>query len=360
MNIIPRFRFFTFFAVPALFLSVFLSASCRTTHFDRAADAGPEGTGEAETYREELAANAAEERRIAIEEELKEVDVERTVIYVDRPVYSPVEIGPEEEAPAGEEAVKRSNGLSVQVPQDFTNGIMYYAYDESFEYEIHTQPYRTTDISLEPGEQVLEMPFLSEEKVWEIGAGVSREGGRDVQHFFVKPSVGRLTTSMIIITDRRVYHLLLKSFSDRYMVMVKWRYPGRMPFTLKTDAMREAQDRVNGVQTDLITVDPAMLSFDYRMTYSLFRKPLWLPQRVYDDGARTYIQLDERMLHAESPVMFNHRNERINYRVNKNLIVIDELIEKVTLRRGREKVAITKKNYRPAAGTGGSGNKESE
>jgi type IV secretion system protein VirB9 len=333
-------------------------ASCRTTHFDRAADADPALSEGAESYREELAANAAEERQIAVEEELKEIDVERTIIYVDRPVYSPVENEPETAAPAGEDAVKESNRLSIQIPQEFDNGIMYYAYDETFEYEIHTQPYRTTDIALEPGEQVLEMPFLSEEKVWEIGAGVSRERGLDVQHFFVKPSVTRLTTSMIIITDRRVYHLLLKSFSDRYMVMVRWRYQRTMPFNLKADAMREMQDRINGVRTDVVTVDPAMLSFDYRMTYSLFKKPLWLPQRVYDDGAKTYIQLDERMLHAESPVMFNHRNERINYRVNKNLIVIDELIEKVTLRRGREKVTIIKKNYRPPSGTPESGEGE--
>lgn len=334
----------------ARFLSVLLLApaalpGCRTAHFDRAAEAEPAGTG-AKTYQEELDDNAAEERRIFIEEELKETDVERTVVYVDRPVYSPEEPAPEP-PPEGEDAVKKSNSLSLRVPQEFDNGIMYYAYDESFEYEIHTQPYRTTDISLEPGEQVLEMPFLSEDKVWEIGAGVSRENGLDVQHFFAKPSFARLTTSMIIITDRRVYHLLLKSFTDRYMVMVKWRYPDAMPFSVKTGAMKEMQDRINGVQTGTAAVDPALLSFDYRMTYSMFRKPLWLPRRVYDDGARTYIQLDERMLHAESPVMFNHRNERINYRVNKNLIVIDGLIEKITLRRGREKVTVTKKNYRP-------------
>jgi type IV secretion system protein VirB9 len=224
---------------------------------------------------------------------------------------------------------------------------MYYAFDETFEYEIHTCTYRTTDIALEPGEQVLEMPFLSEEKVWEIGAGVSRQNGQDVQHFFVKPSADRLTTSMIIITDRRVYHLLLKSFRDRYMVMVRWRYPHTMPFHVKTDAMKQLQDRINHVESDVITVNPQMLSFDYKMTYSIFKKPLWLPQRVYDDGAKTYIQMDERMLHAESPVMFNQRNHRINYRVRENLIIIDELIEKVTLRNGREKVVITKKTYRP-------------
>jgi type IV secretion system protein VirB9 len=322
--------------------------SCRTAHFDAVTETAPSlPESGAEDFQEEAARNAGELHQYAIEEELKEVDIEQTVIYIDRPVYSPIEPVPDTPPLTGDKAVKKSNEASIQIPQEFSNGIMYYAYDESFEYEIHTQPYRTTDITLEPGEQVLEMPFISEDRVWEIGAGVSRQNGQDIQHFFLKPATTRLTTSMIIITDRRVYHLLLKSFNDRYMVMVKWRYPRTMPFNVKTDAMQELQDRLNRVESDVLTVNPEMLSFDYKMTYSIFKKPLWLPQRVYDDGAKTYIQMDERMLHAESPVMFNQRNNRINYRVRANLIIIDELIEKVTLRNGREKVVITKKSYRP-------------
>jgi type IV secretion system protein VirB9 len=81
------------------------------------------------------------------------------------------------------------------------------------------------------------------------------------------------------------------------------------------------------------------------MSYSFFKKPLWLPIRVYDDGKKTYIVLDERVLHSESPVLFNKNNQRINYRVHKNLIVIDELIEKLTLRKDRERVVIVKKKF---------------
>jgi type IV secretion system protein VirB9 len=229
---------------------------------------------------------------------------------------------------------------------------MYYAWDESFVYEIHTSPFRTTDLMLEPGELVLEMPFLSEEKVWEIGAGVSLEKGRDTQHFFIKPAYAGLTTSMIIITDRRVYHLLLKSFrtpaaggAELYMAMVRFIYPPLMPFVIKCDKLRKQSDEADSLAFGTNLADPRMLSFDYRMTYSALRKPLWLPQRVYDDGRKTYIVMDRRMLHAESPVLFNHRNERINYRVHENMIVIDELVESVTLRRGRDKVTITKKRY---------------
>jgi type IV secretion system protein VirB9 len=105
--------------------------------------------------------------------------------------------------------------------------------------------------------------------------------------------------------------------------------------------------RASELTGDGLLINPEFLSFDYKMTYSLFKKPLWLPRRVYDDGRKTYIELDEKMLHTESPVIFNHRNERINYRVKKNLAIIDELIEKITVRRGNEKVTIAKKNYAP-------------
>jgi type IV secretion system protein VirB9 len=334
----------------SLLLPAAFFISCQTVHFDRLnqSEAGPAGPESGiENSEDEARENAAWERLYAVEEELKEVDIEPSVIYIDRPVYVPVEKGSEDLPVTGIEAVKQSASSALQIPMQYVGGVMYYAFDGSFEYEIHTQPYRTTDIILEPGEQVIEMPFLSEEKVWDIGAGVSRENGQDVQHFFVKPSQSRLTTSMIIITDRRVYHLLLKSFSEHYMVMVKWRYPPGMAFHVKADAMQDLRERVNRFQNDILTVNPEMLSFDYKMTYSIFKKPLWLPRRVYDDGAKTYIQLDERMLHAESPVLFNRSNHRINYRVHKNLIVIDELIEKLTLRRGSEKVTIVKKNYKP-------------
>jgi type IV secretion system protein VirB9 len=330
-------------AIIPLALALCVLASCRTVHFDATAQEEPfEKIENVRSLQEEEARNERELEGIAIEEELKEVDVEKTVIYIDRPVYSPER---QEEAPqsSGTAAVRESIRAAVQVPLKYVNGVMYYPWDETFVYEIHAMPYRTTDIRLEPGEQTLEMPFLSEEQVWELGAGVSRKDGQDVQHFFVKPTYANLTTSMIIITDRRVYHLLLKSFKDAYMAMVRWEYPPSMPFTVKTGGMNR---RVRELANDSLTVDPEFLSFDYKMSYSLFKKPVWIPKRVYDDGRKTYIELDETMLHMESPVIFNQRNERVNYRVRKNLAIIDELIEKITVRRGKEKIVITKKKHK--------------
>lgn len=331
-------------------------ASCNTTkHFD---DLGAESEKEkktkdsAKSEQEEQAQNNQEMEDLLVKERMKEVDIEKTVVYVNQPVYRPAEEKEEtKEAkpkPIGKEAAQKSTEQAIQKIKNFTGGTMWYDYDADFTYEIYCQPYRVTDMALEPGEQVIEMPFLSEEKVWEIGAGVSRSNGVDTQHFFLKPAYSGLTTSFIIITDKRVYHTLIKSYKDSYMTQVKWKYPNTMPFTLvDNDSINSNSNgvgRVNKITEDNIKVDPRFLSFDYKMSYSRFKKPYWLPKRVYDDGRKTYIVMDETVLHMTTPVLFNKYDQRINYYVDKTLIVMNELVEKVTLRVGREKVVIKKKS----------------
>ena len=320
----------------------FIFSSCKSVHFDdMGASSEPENNEAYESLDQELKENEESVQDYLIEEKLKEVDIEKTIVYVEKPIYYPANEKLDKPSLEGKAAARESTSSSMQSPSKWTHGTMYYDFDPDFTYEIYCQPYRVTDLQLQPGEQVIEMPFLSESQVWEIGAGVSRVGGVDTQHFFIKPAYSGLETSFIIITDKRIYHLMLKSFKDVYMTQVKWEYPNTMPFKLTS----ELNNKVSKLSKETFSVDPTYLSFDYKMTYSVFKKPYWIPQRIYDDGKRTYIVMDETVLHMTSPVLFNKRNERINYSVNKNLIVINELIEKVTLRVGNEKVIIKKKNY---------------
>lgn len=325
-----------------LIMGLFFLPGCKTVHFDKVGYEASENS-DYDNFEQEQQANEQQIQDYLIEEKLKEVDIEKTIVYVEKPIYYPANEKLDKPTLTGKEAARASTESSMQIPSKWTHGTMYYDFDPDFTYEIYCQPYRVTDIQLEPGEQVIEMPFLSESKVWEIGAGVSRVGGIDTQHFFVKPAYSGLETSFIIITDKRVYHLMLKSFRDVYMTQVKWEYPNTMPFTLSSDVLN---GDINKLTNNAYAVDPTFLSFDYKMSYSIFKKPYWLPQRVYDDGKRTYIAMDETVLHMTSPVLFNKKNERINYSVNKNLIIINELIEKVTLRVGNEKVTIQKKKYK--------------
>ena len=67
----------------------------------------------------------------------------------------------------------------------------------------------------------------------------------------------------------------------------------------------------------------------------------------YDDGKFTYIVLDRTVLQTAMPTVFIGSRKIVNTQVHKNIIVINQLIEKATLRLGKQKVTIQKKRTRP-------------
>lgn len=295
------------------------------------------------TLEEEKALNQKEVDGYLIHEELKVQDIPNTVLYIEQPVYIPAEKASENDYTkhSGVEAVNDSLKRATQSPENYKNGTFFYQFNENFVYEIYAQPYHLTDIQLQAGEIVIGTPLLSEdESVWELTAGVAKEPstGEDIQHLFVKPTYSRQDSTLIIITDRRVYHFRLKSFSDTHMAMVKFTYPiDKNVWAKKEDTSGRS------IENQYLRVsNPELLSFDYTIKYSRFKKPEFLPNRIYDDGQCTYIQVNEIVLQKKLPVLFNEKNEIINYSVHQNVFVIPRLINKVTLRLGKEKVTITK------------------
>lgn len=214
--------------------ALFFASSCSTTKDLESIykeDIAAESLNTAAKSEEELEQqNEAEMKGIFIEEEAKVVDVENTVVFVDRPVYVPSDERDaklEKGDKSGIDAVNDSQKHSTIKPELYKQGTFYYQYNENLVYEVYAQPYHLTDIILEKGEIVTGTPLLSEdESVWELTAGVSKDKntGDDIQHLFIKPAYANLDSSLVIITDRRVYHFRIKSFAKTYMAMVKFTY----------------------------------------------------------------------------------------------------------------------------------------
>ena len=325
-------------------LAAMLFAACSTTQsLGNPNDFKPEST--AASLEEEEQLNEADENNYLIQEEVKVQDVENTVVYVDRPVYVPEAKMSDNDYKklSGIEAVTDSQKRATQKPENYKSGTFFYQFNENFVYEIYAQPYHLTDIQLQPGEVVIGTPLLSEDdSVWELTAGVAKEPetNQDIQHLFVKPAYSKQDSSLIIITDRRVYHFRLKSFADTHMAMVKFTYP------LEKNVWAKKTESENGrkIENDFLrTSNPELLSFDYTIKYSRFKKPEFLPTRIYDDGQCTYIQVQDIVLQKKLPVVFNEKNEIVNYSIHQNVFVIPRLINKVTLRLGKEKVQIEKR-----------------
>jgi type IV secretion system protein VirB9 len=91
-------------------------------------------------------------------------------------------------------------------------------------------------------------------------------------------------------------------------------------------------------------IDPRYLSFNYTARYGLFRRrPVWMPNRVYDDGKKTYIVFPEAVLQQEMPGIFENKSDIVNYRVLENIVIIDKLIEKITIKYQNRSITIEKK-----------------
>jgi type IV secretion system protein VirB9 len=277
---------------------------------------------------------------------------EPIVAVVERPVFVP----PVENTPAAKpanpktpvktpvktpaEKVRDVITQRILKPEDYDHAAVVYDFDSNLVWEVYTQRFRVTDITLKPNEKTIESPFVSDSERFILGAGIHYDNGQAVQHIYVKPTIAGLEATLIINTNERSYHIILRSYNTIHMPIVYWRYPGRL----------EAQMPHNYVpfNNDVVTpedyvVDPPELNFNYKITYKSFSKPKWCPLLVYDDARKTYITFPDNINTAELPALFEERDEIVNYRVVRNIMIIDKQVAKLTLKLGKKSVLVERK-----------------
>jgi len=273
-------------------------------------------------------------------------------IVVQQPVFIPEKEAQPKKPTPNADSVRAAASAGTAKPEDFSHAALVYDYNPDWVYEVYAMPLRVCDIRLEPGERAVDTPFVSDSERWKIGAGVSYENGFSVQHVYVKPDAAGQEASLIINTDRRVYHIILRSFNSAHTPIVRWRYVSGMPDNYissngsASNAQQAFPNEKNG-DSPFSGVDPRFLSFNYRISYGLFSKPSWCPNLVFDDGSKTYISFPKQVLQKEMPSVFENRNDVLNYRVMGNLIVIDKLVVSITVKIERNEIVITKKRGNP-------------
>jgi type IV secretory pathway VirB9-like protein len=80
------------------------------------------------------------------------------------------------------------------------------------------------DVELQPGETIKGVD-IGDSARWVVNVTAAGEPPNVTEHLILKPTDVGLTTSMVITTNRRVYHLLLRSHRTQTMVRVGWTYP---------------------------------------------------------------------------------------------------------------------------------------
>lgn len=237
----------------------------------------------------------------------------------------------------------KENALATQNPRSRTKvgSKTYYTYKDGEIYEIHAGVDRVTDIELQPGEELSNVPVTGDSVRWKVSVIKSGTSEGPVTHLILKPIEENIETNIILTTQRRTYHLRALS-GDFYMPSVAWNYP--------EDERKQIElQKINQEKSETLGIIPENLEFGYEISENSYK---WSPIRVFDDGAKTFIQMKPEISSSEAPALFvieeDGEPQLVNYRVKGSYYIVDRIFDRAELRVGpKMKVDITSKSYRP-------------
>lgn len=210
----------------------------------------------------------------------------------------------------------------------YFNAVQIFPYSPGALYQIYASPGQITDIALEPGEQLIGSgPVAAGDTVrWVVGDTESGSGDLRRVHIMVKPTRSGIETNLVVNTDRRTYLIELRSREKPYMPSVAWFYPEN-----RTAAVRNKPP---------VPFIPDVSLRRYRYTIDGDAPP-WRPVNAYDDGRKVYIEFSPGIAQGEMPPLFvigaDGKTEIVNYRVYKNILIVDRLFAAAEFRLGSEK-----------------------
>lgn len=208
------------------------------------------------------------------------------------------------------------------------------------------------DVALQAGEQVNSI-HLGDTARWTVEPAISGSGETETQHLIIKPMDVGLETSLTVTTNRRTYHLKLRSHRTEYMAQVSFIYPEEAQAKWDAILTRETKER----QEKTIPATGEYLG-DLNFNYDLEGEVAWMPVRVYNDGRKTIIEMPKTIEQTEAPTLLVVRKEgglfsddetvMVNYRVQNDRYIVDTVFDKAVLIAGvgdsQDRVTITRGN----------------
>lgn len=222
---------------------------------------------------------------------------------------------------------------AIQEPVQFINAVTVYPYTQGKVFKIYCSPLHITTLIFQENEQII--TYAAGDTVrWLVDKMPSGTGKESRENLIIKPTEKGLNTNLIISTNKRIYFTELKSYQNTYQTGVSWHY-----------AEDELKAKINQAQKQIIenpiaNINLAALNFGYRIQ----GRTEWTPERVFDDGAKTYIKFPVSI--QELPPLFIMQSDQaqmVNYRYRQGYYIVDRLFKKALLQIGKLKVYIEKR-----------------
>jgi len=209
------------------------------------------------------------------------------------------------------------------------NGSVTYYYGSSQPVMI-CAPLEVCVIKLEPGE-VIKALQAGDNVRWIVTPVVTGSAnGLPQTEVIVKPTETGLLSSLYVGTDRRSYHIKLKSSRTKFIPFMGFHYPQDFNQTYaKYAEMAQVQQERETLPIEREHIEN--LDFEYKVSGTA----PWKPVRVYNNGVRTIIQMPEDTAYSEAPVLLvldNHGKETmVNSRMKNGRFIVDQVFKDAVL-----------------------------
>lgn len=155
---------------------------------------------------------------------------------------------------------------------------------------------------------------------------------------FLKPTVAKSETNMTVVTNQHTYYFQLSADDEKThdrTYALRFTYPQANLDKVQRLIQQRAQQN-EAIQTAFSHPSQYHWNYQYHGSKAL------LPVHVFDDGRFTYMQLQP---HQVVPAVFavhtaDAQESVVNFRKQKQFLVIDQVAPQFTLRSGRQVVSL--------------------
>lgn len=243
---------------------------------------------------------------------------------------------------AAEQKIPKAYGTSVSAPytSPLDSRIKYYAYTPDVVYTLPVTVGMHTHIQMGADEKLIEKPNIGETVQWRISG--------NAHNLYVKALQEDATTSLTLITNKRVYQFELQSTKDATKRVQKayFTYPDEeQAFDLlvakQQVAVQKEAERVENIKVSK-PVESSSLTF-----YKIEGNASFKPHAVYDDGTFTYFRLPQIQ---DLPAIFmleegtRNKLSPLNYVVKGDQVIIERVAKTFVMKLGKDELRIVQGN----------------
>ena len=170
----------------------------------------------------------------------------------------------------------------------------------------------------------------------------------------IEPNAAKISTTLDIATNKRMYRLRVISKSAAMSQTVNFWYPQETLNYVTVQAQMQHNKELQQAQNIMPEYNIKLNHLNNNYTYSsdTEQAPVWKPETVFDDGSKTFIKLPPISSRVAQPVFFimqNGEQALANYRYKKPYIIYDGIFNEGVLLSGKgsnqQKINIFNKSF---------------